>query len=40
MVRVFSRVIDRNQPFIPRRIDISFFFILVIELERGEEDSS
>lgn len=38
MVRVFSRFIDRNQSFIPGCVDISFFFILVIEIERGEED--
>jgi hypothetical protein len=38
MVRVFSRFIDRNQSFIPRCVDISFFFILVIDMERGEED--
>jgi len=38
MVWGFSGSLDRDQSFIPGRIDIPLFFILVIGTVRGEED--
>nr|UTT74055.1 PsaJ [Trichosanthes laceribractea] len=38
MVRGFSGSINRDQSFIPGCVGIPIFFILVIDLGRGEED--